>query len=1639
MPELDTWMTAPEKEPEMDQWMTEPEEDEEDGWLKRLGKGALSTATGAIDIAYGYPKYGLQILDQTARTALGEQADEARKSAQEDIETHMPSLTSWVDKNFGSDLEKEPSHETMMKPFEWLDKGINWTAESLFDDPEKQGMTKQALDQMFFLGAPGAAKSAGKVVGKSVDAMKATDRPFAPKGPEPTLEPNVFRGRKYSKEYLEQYAKDSAKIEPTLEIPVRTGYGEPKADPVFSNDPLLKMPEIGAQEGGGLRMQEPGRIFDKGERETQQGLQDKGYGRTEPTERSTTEAPEGYDATINGPGDGQLNVWRDEPKAFNPADPYRTRPPVEDVATAKERLAEGLKEKQDRDAYTAPFEERAAAGKHAPRTYKRAERGAGPSGHRWKGNLRKRGPEGLDIEHAGAEGPTSRRLGTDPNKPLELVPREAPGPRDIATQHEQRTTVEQARGGENMPAPFDPVATAQKSTKIKTGQRMVETAKKRSEKAWRAYKDMYLRSLNMRLGAFRQTPANKKKLAELEKKGKEADLQIEEMQKSLEEVTAKVIEHGEKRHRARGIKQQGGAAKMIRDAGEMSLVEEAAMPDVLHSGKRPYKSGFTGEPNTQRYGMQQADPKVTRSGRKLSGFTGNDGMGRYDQSSVSGTPEPSVFNSARGKAPDPNVFRGKDGREAQDIRRKYMKNKQRGAMDVDAYIQSIRKGAKNAKEFADKIAKELGEEYRPFALAMWKTKESDAEKPKKTEQKPSTQAKGIGKALLVDIRTPEEFVAQELAGVKNWKDTGTGGTHLLPGSSIATLNSKNPLVRYIVDNVQKYERWSRTKKEEAKLGIRSTVGQFPWQRRWARHMKTDAGAITTFQRMNRKDVAQAKDVWLNEFAGKDINMTKEALSEHGLNAQQIQATLAARAQLDLIAVKFNELAAETGTQPITFQPNFFPSMWKGDYRVYLKDADGIVQKTFGAETRMQAEKIKASLDATGKEHGLTAELTEAKSKYDINDTSSFTDTLDLLPKDSEAYKAVMSTYNQVITHRGFRKHTLKKKNVGGFLGSDTGPKGVPEFIAGLELYIDRAYNFMGHTMKRRDLKQVLDGFKENGVTLKEQSPNAFRYVNRHIDNSTGALESKMTFIDDALQGASSKMGFGKSGPGKLTSELSGMASAFWLSTLKFGFSQLMQPMYNIPKAIALKSAGWTNKSITKEFFNAYKETFFPTKETSVAMTWAKDHGYIDSKIMELMGVKYDKGAKSLANRLAHKPRDAVSFTLGKLEQEAVRTPAFIFYHNLLKDTIKNPIERRAAAGELTNQYMVNYGRADSPHMFAELGEVGAAVKPLKQFTFAYWAQALEYLQLAKNEKNVKPMVAFLGVQGLIAGANGMLGLAELTAGILILNNTFGLGLPTPQEMMLKGEWPDLPVFGGVSTGMEAISDLVFDRPQSLEMTSLGAPTAAEMGGAPGYSFAWDIVKWMGNLGIKTAMGEAKDEDAMRAWQSVTPNTLQFIVENAYTNEQTGIVPNPNKKMEPSMDRPRTREEREARWLGGKSIHEAREKAVQRGATRQNQEGIKRRGELLDVMVDRLAKREDIPKGMPQKWVALGGQKNTLRPSIIKRMKRRASTWTENHLKSIEGLSGKQRAKRLKDFHSEFLDGKSPDEVLDTLRRLEDDG
>ena len=860
----------------------------------------------------------------------------------------------------------------------------------------------------------------------------------------------------------------------------------------------------------------------------------------------------------------------------------------------------------------------------------------------------------------------------------------------------------------------------------------------------------------------------------------------------------------------------------------------------------------------------------------------------------------------------------------------------------------------------------------------------------------------------------------------------------LPPSAVGKLSARyNPLVSYHSHVMDKIDGAVRFAKETAVWGKTASNN---WRGKPSM-VKSDDGALTIIHGIKRGRQETFRTTVMKYMDGKLLteegldSPSNSMLMADGLSPREIQGYRAMEKQFNTLLDRVNEMGAKVNKEkwtPIRRIPGYFPGVWLGDYRAFVKDKEGNNYATLAFDHPYELKQLEAQLPQLESQHGVKGLFIEesdvSANKYTMKDTSAFQLALDVFPADTPLGKALEQARNDIVKHRGFRKHGLQKKGVYGSLGSGKGD--FSGMVRASEIYFEQGYNFLGDMQKKLALSELRDTFAKNDYSLEQNLKNTNRYLDDITANSIGSVENMWKGLDAVLEvpmevsGRMTGIG-GRSSAKRTIRGLNALANIYNLVTMKQPIVNAMQPLYALPKAMQIKARFGSDVSIISNFTRALTEAFVPgylSVESRSALTYARNTGMIDARTLDLIN-----GNAGQAKSIIGKGIGATSKGFGHLqswwEQEVVRVPVYLFFNHMLKGEILETKARHEAAAQMTSDYMVNYSKTQTPMIYSQMGLLGEAARPYQQFTHNYQGQLLEFTQETINNKDARPLAAFMGVQWTMAGLLGLIPLAGgVTAAVKAYNAFTDDPVPTPEEVLMSSGQSNVWTWGPASvfTGLNLTS-------------SAGAPNIFPTPGMPGVSLATSLGKDVGGLAIDALQGTADTPSKMKAAMTATPSALKGLVQEHFAGGPDKPIPNPRRDMVPDLPRPRTSGERFIKnWLGADPLSEA----IPKAKIRKVEEGLKKLNakeqKYINKFVDDYVSTGETNEKMLAKLKESGTKPSEVISAIKSKIKDRALGRLESQLFK-KGIRDKKKMLDLMDKYDLELSDLSIAELADRAR------
>jgi hypothetical protein len=651
-----------------------------------------------------------------------------------------------------------------------------------------------------------------------------------------------------------------------------------------------------------------------------------------------------------------------------------------------------------------------------------------------------------------------------------------------------------------------------------------------------------------------------------------------------------------------------------------------------------------------------------------------------------------------------------------------------------------------------------------------------------------------------------------------------------------------------------------------------------------------------------------------------------------------------------------------GLEPIQKIPNYFPHIFAGDFVVFLKkwsgkkkgyqpiDAPGAGNK-FSAQALVKYMKEEHdAIDVTGSTFNNKKRLSSDyvvqiaqrdRSPIGAEAITEFNRLFDRFDLTDEVYLKLQEKVNEARKKTGFKKFSLQRIGVGGYLGSrlharqefvrqklgrylaerDLDSRQAADFEQSISTYVrgglEAGNRITFNTLLGKILNEpvtISDG--KGGLkrtTLSKDYPNAAELAENLKANAYGELrpgplvERLSTFGSDYI---------GKSG---LTKVLGGANQVTLTSKLLFGnmrflLANLFQPYHMIPpRLFDLQYKGFDKGQVALSHIKALKDIFFPNKEMKEVIEFMYRNGVVDQKFLneasaDIKGVmgttKLPGGMRDPVGRQVFDfSRLLKILTLqdfaGKVEQVSRLNAALTFY-NFFRSAGKTKEQSKEMAAYNANKYMVEYNYLEQPGIYGNrgMGPLGKNFALFKTFQHNYLAQLAEYVTTARETGQTAGLTAFLAQMVFTAGVFGVVTYdsAERILGVLSpkLEKLTGKPLPSLTEMMLASGMPDIVKYGVPSsvTGMDLTATLAAPGVSVGDLVSV--PALDYLGLNPLNMFAQGkgrgIIPTGFNYIMSAIAGETpveKKENWVKFLLATAPTSMQGQIEQYYNDLPTG--------------------------------------------------------------------------------------------------------------------------------------------------------
>lgn len=650
--------------------------------------------------------------------------------------------------------------------------------------------------------------------------------------------------------------------------------------------------------------------------------------------------------------------------------------------------------------------------------------------------------------------------------------------------------------------------------------------------------------------------------------------------------------------------------------------------------------------------------------------------------------------------------------------------------------------------------------------------------------------------------------------------------------------------------------------------------------------------------------------------------------------------------------------------PINELPGYFPKFRQGDFKLSVYDpknpetpiyVDLFWTRGFGGLFgRSKMEKFLKEKFPDMEIKVSTVDRGNRGNPYNVT-TVPFEQLMKAMDKGDPRARAIESAIREYSGKRGFGRHAIQRKNIG---GGELTPN---NFYKAFETYIDSAMRYKSN-LEMTKLDMELKGLTDlNAPRFKE-------WASTYIDMAKGGYNpgAFVNGVYKALEVLTTAVSFGQFGPNAPAHIIRAannyfMAKALFFWRPPFLIAQKMQPYQFTPQWLAhYQTQGYTGgvaKAMYEGQMNILKS--LANKENSDFRSFIEDYmaprGNIDPTMihaMDLFGEGTGRGHEVGRWIMGTAPAQIVE-AIGRLEASAY---SYAFFKN---SGLKGK-DLYVKAEEAVNNIMTDYSRHEMPGWINKSGIIGQMVGPLSTFATNFWSTTALFLKdIGQNPGKIqsyKPMGIHIAQTFIWAGLTGLLGMQVADMGIELLKKIGVLDPKTPNatEAVLTAKTED---------GKHAVSDLAaFGVISGMTGMNFGASMAApEMrmptaNSIPGIKLMEEFItnlygimktnatKADRQLFLKTVMPNYVNSLLER--YDIDPDTMDFRVRERGEGE---IVTDPNKRGF-GITRP-NEFDKTARLLGTRSLNETRELAGVRQAEATTQLLNQKKSDLIDAGAD----------------------------------------------------------------------------------------
>ena len=833
----------------------------------------------------------------------------------------------------------------------------------------------------------------------------------------------------------------------------------------------------------------------------------------------------------------------------------------------------------------------------------------------------------------------------------------------------------------------------------------------------------------------------------------------------------------------------------------------------------------------------------------------------------------------------------------------------------------------------------------------------------------SLVAPGRGKASFGDYMLRLNSTAEviRLAGMRKVKTDGGGLTRF------TLMRLKDPAKA--ADIVNKAIRIEIDKLREAKKNKEDYATRVDLNEGLRRSSKKDLTPdeirrIEELQQTRTEENAQIIDAEIQSIRGIDpfipvkeghfkYEVTdKELRTKYKFDTEMVEVYRSIRGAIDKVVDSYNKRVKETKEDAngyIEKIPNYIPHIFTGDFAIFLKKWQGDKRgyrpvDAPGAENILSARALR---DYYVKEYG-AKDITNTKfnnrkkldslytvqivkrerSKLGNEEFDAFNKLFERYELTDEAFLNYQQAVDKARQATGFRKFSLQRQGVNGFLGSRLHAKQM--YTKKLsEKFAERDLD----TRQAADFETAILSYLKGGITAGERLA---------FNKELGQILNQVTVVSDGKGGTRNTTigkdypvaaqmaqqlkanAFGELQPGKLIEKLSQVGSDYignsgltrilgganqvtlnaklLFGNMRFLLSQVFQPYHMIfPRLVDLQYSGFDKGKVAMSQIKTFRDIFFPDKEMKSVIEFMYKEGVVDQKFLneaaaEVKGVlgtpKLPGKLKDpLGRRVFDFSRLLKIVTLqdfaGKAEQVS-RLNASLMLYNFFRSAGVQKQSAMEMAAYNANKYMVEYNYLEQPGIYGSrgLGPLGKPFGLFKTFQHNYLAQLADYAGKAAQGKGNAGLLAFFTQMVFSAGVFGVIGFESAERILRILSPTIqkftGQPLPSMTETILTSDLPAYLKYGVPSGALNVDLTATLAAPGVNLGDLVSVPALDYLGLNPLNGFAQGRGRGIIPTGynalitaIASDSSEEKRENYIKFLSAIAPSSMQGAVEQYY--------------------------------------------------------------------------------------------------------------------------------------------------------------